>query len=71
MSKENIHDADIAIRYRKDAKRHANAFLGWAIVAGVVWFFIGWLYAALPGALGLFAALQYFNSSIERKRLLK
>lgn len=51
------------------AQKHANATWFYLIIAGVVWYFFGWLWALIPGALGIYAALQSVSATMVATKL--
>ncbi len=57
--------------FHASAQRHANATWGSAILAGVVWYFAGWLWALIPAAIGLFTIAKSASSTMIATRLEK
>lgn len=53
------------------AQKHANATWFYLIVAGVVWYFFGWLWALIPAALGVYTAFQSISATMVATRLEK
>jgi len=51
------------------AQRKANATWLLLIMAGVVWYFVGLVYALIPGALAIITALMSFSSTAIAERL--
>ena len=74
----SLHDklAEIAIATGKSsaefsaaAQKHANATWFYVIVAGVVWYFFGWVWALIPAALGVYAIFQSVSATMIATRL--
>lgn len=51
------------------AQRHANTTWILVVVAGVVWYFVGWVWTSIPIALGVYSAIQSISSSMIATRL--
>lgn len=44
--------------FHAKAQMHANGTWAFGVIALVVWYFAGWIWALLPAALGVITALQ-------------
>jgi len=51
------------------AQRYANLFWLWLITFGVVWYFFGWTWSLIPGALLVGAVVRSFSATMVAKRL--
>jgi len=60
-----------AQKFNEAAQKHANAAWALLIIAGVVWYFAGFVLALIPGALVIYGALMSVSSTMIAKRLEK
>lgn len=51
------------------AQKHSNATWFYLIVAGIAWYFFGWLWALIPGTLGIYTVLQSISATMVTTRL--
>lgn len=51
------------------AQKYANSFWLWAISVGVVWYFLGWTWSLVPGALLIGAVVKSFSATMVATRL--
>jgi len=51
------------------AQRYANSFWWWLIAIGVIWYFFGWTWSLLPGALLIGAMAKSFSATLVATRL--
>jgi Kef-type K+ transport system membrane component KefB len=60
-----------AEQFKEAAQKHANAAWFLLIMAAVVWYFLGFVWALIPGALVIYGALMSFSSTSIARRLEK
>ena len=60
-----------AEQFNEAAQKHASAAWFLLIMAAVVWYFLGFVWALIPGALVIYGALMRFSSTSIAKRLEK
>lgn len=78
--RESFHDGIARIARREGnnpaefhaaAQRHANATWFFLAIAGVVWYFANWMWAAIPGIIAIFVACKSVSSTIVATKLEK
>jgi uncharacterized membrane protein (DUF485 family) len=62
---------ETSAEFRAAAQKHANFTWAMAILAGVVWYFLGAALAFIPAALGVFAIVKSASSTMVATRLEK
>lgn len=60
-----------APEFRQGAKRKTNATWIFLIVAGAVWYVVGWAWALIPAAVAAFSAFQSVSATMIADRLDK
>jgi hypothetical protein len=58
-----------ASEFNDAAHNHANATWLFIVVAGAIWYFFGWKWALIPGALAIYSAFQSVSSTMVATRL--
>ena len=56
--------------FERAAQNHANAFWGWAILAGIIFYFGGW-YGSIPGIVAVYSVFQSVGASSAAMSLKK
>jgi len=60
-----------AQQFNETAQKHENAAWALLVIAGVIWYFVGFVLALIPGALVIYGTLMSVNSTMIAKRLEK
>jgi hypothetical protein len=60
-----------ADEFKSGARRKAYEALLFLVVAGAVWYFVGWPWALIPAAIAAFRALQGMSATMIAARLEK
>ena len=60
-----------AAEFKQGAKRKATATSLFLIVAGAVWYFVGWAWALIPAVFAAFSAFQTMSATLIAARLDK
>jgi len=55
--------------FHAKAQMHANGTWSFVIIALVVWYFAGWVWALIPAALGIITALQSISATTVAARI--
>jgi hypothetical protein len=55
--------------FTASAQKHANATWLCVIAVGVVWYFLGWAWALIPIALGIYTAFQSISATMVATKL--
>ena len=57
--------------FKAGAQKNANAFWFWLLVAGGIWYFFGWKWAILPGAISIFKAIMSIDATTVASKIEK
>jgi hypothetical protein len=71
MAKRAFIAGKKAEEFHHAAQKHANATWIYLIIAGIVWYFTSWIWALIPGALGIFTAVQSISATLIAIKLKK
>jgi len=71
MVKEAIMMGKSSSEYSASARKYANTVFVLAIVAVCAWYFMGWVWAFMPIAVGVFTAFQSINARMIAARLAR
>ena len=71
LASKAISSGKGAADFSAAAQKHANATWFFLIVAGAIWYFLGWGWALIPVAIGIYTAVQSVSATMVATRIEK
>lgn len=69
ITERALRNGGTSQQFREVAQNKANGFWIFLILAGIVWYFVSWMWACVPFAVALFMAVQSVCATAAAERL--